>query len=32
MIFAVPCHHSEAILCSQNKEEDAAVMAEVMGA
>ena len=26
MICALPCHHSEDILCSWNREEDAAVM------
>jgi hypothetical protein len=30
MIYALPCHHSEDILCSWNKEEDAAVMAKVI--
>jgi hypothetical protein len=32
MIHALPCHHSEAIICSWNKEADAAVVANVMGA
>jgi hypothetical protein len=30
MICALPCHHSEDILCSWNREEDAAVMAKVI--
>jgi hypothetical protein len=32
MIHALPCHYSVPMLCSWNKEEDAAVMAKVMGA
>jgi hypothetical protein len=32
MIFAVPCHHFEDILCSHNREEEAPIMAKVMGA
>jgi hypothetical protein len=30
MICALPCHHSEDILCSWNREEDAAVVAKVI--
>jgi hypothetical protein len=32
MIHALPCHYSVAMLCLWNKEEDVAVMAELMGA
>jgi hypothetical protein len=32
MIYALPCHHSEAIICSWNKQEEAAVTARVIGA
>jgi hypothetical protein len=32
MIYVLPCHYSVAMLCFWNEEEDAAVMAKVMGA
>jgi hypothetical protein len=32
VIYALPCHDCEHIICSWNKEEDAKGMAKVMGA
>jgi hypothetical protein len=32
MLYALPCRHSEAIICSWNEREEAAVTAKVMGA
>jgi hypothetical protein len=32
MIYALPCRRSEAIICSWNMQEEAAVTAKVMGA
>jgi hypothetical protein len=32
VIYALPCPHSEAIICSWNEQEEAAVTARVMGA
>jgi predicted LPLAT superfamily acyltransferase len=32
MIYALPCRHSEAIICALNEQEEAAVTARVMGA
>ncbi len=32
MIYALPCRHSEAIICALNEQEEAAVTARVIGA
>jgi hypothetical protein len=32
VIYALPCRHSEAIICSWNEQEEAAAAARVMGA